>query len=103
MSKLGELRAKKEKVDQITELMHEMRMGDVGAGEKGRRDKEDDATPTNPKTEDIPLAKSARSSEGASELVTDRKNADVASPNLEELQAKLRLASAPIFLSPNHS
>ena len=97
MSKLGELRAKKEKVDQITELMHEMRMRDVASGEQGRRDKEDDTTPPNPKAEDIPLAKPARSSGGASELVTDHKNVDVASPNLEELQTKLRWGHLPLF------
>ncbi len=105
LSKLEELRTRKERVDQITELMCGLRTAEEeGEPRKDRSKKDDATTPTNPKAppnKPIPVAQSVQSTGGLSEMVAERKKLDTTSPKLEELQAKLRLAfCSPLSLNP---
>lgn len=84
---MGELRSRKEKVDRITELLRALR--EEEAAEDGKAA----APPTKPPkdaSQDFQFAKSAEAMGGASELVVEETPADTGSPNMEELQKKLR-------------
>lgn len=90
MSKLRELKARKEKVDRMTELFRTLREEEEGEreGAKGRMAAAPPVKPPDDIAEELQFAKSAQATEGASELVDPGDTA--ASPNIEELQRKLR-------------
>lgn len=86
LAKLSELKARKEKVDRITELFRTLRE------EEGTEVEKAAAPPTKPQddaSQDFQFAKSAQATGGASELVAENPG-DTASPGMEELQRKLR-------------
>lgn len=93
MSKLSELRARKERVDQITELLRTLRpeedLKELTEGDEGA------ASPTGPldvASQDAHVAESAQATtRGTSELVMEDKKSDSgAPPSMKELQMKLR-------------
>ena len=96
MLKLSELKARKERVDQMARLLHTMRTnGDEHGGAKD--DDQKSPPPSSPQTSlkkmetqgNIHVAESAQAAGGADELVADKPSADGV-PGMEELQMKLR-------------
>lgn len=84
-------------MDQLTDLMQELRTGEErgvgGMVEREEGGEVPEAKPTNSLAQSIPVAQSVQSTGGLSEMVAERKDPRSSSPNLEELHAKLRFVN----------